>query len=262
MPPEDASQFLAGSTDRQRLLRHIADCPESPAQLAAALSLSRRSVQRHLRQFVDRGWAEKVDGAYQLTMTGTLVLAEHTTYLDALDRIETFRPFFRHLPDQDHLPDPRWLDTATLSVASAENPQAPVQHYLDSVREFGTGRIRMLSPVLNRMFHNAHAELAMKGAHTELVMASTTIERARELNPIEFELVVSVGVLDVYRLPEALVFGLTLGDERLLMGAYDDDGQLRACVESSHRAFLQWAERLFERYRGRSEVVDPSFPVS
>lgn len=258
MSTDETARFLAGSSDRRRLLGYLADEAGSPADLADALSMSRRSVQRHLRTFVERGWAEKDAGAYRLTTTGELVSEEVTDYLETLERIETFRPFFGHLPDPDHAPEPRWLATATLVTGSAENPQAPVQAYLDGVRALETDHVRMISPILSRPFHEAHAELAMSGVTTELVMDATTIRRARELNPTEFELVVGLDVLDLYRYPDAVRFGLTLGDDRMLMGAYDDDGNLRACVTSSDVAFYRWGSRLFDRYRGRADPVDSS----
>lgn len=261
MESDDTARFLAGSPERRRLLAHLAEHPGSPAELAEELSLSRRSVQRHLGQFVDRGWAHRADGAYRLTVTGELVVEEHAAYLDALDHVESFGEFFAHLPDREHAPEPRWLDAATLATATPETPQAPVRHYLDGVGEFETERVRMLSPVLSRQFHDAHAELALEGVHTELVMSADTVKRARELNPGEFELVVGVDVLDLYRHPGDVPVGLTLGDERLLVGAYADDGQLRACVASAHPEFYRWGERLFERYRDRAEPVEPSFSL-
>jgi predicted transcriptional regulator len=261
MPSPDAAHLLASSSDRQRLLAHLVDHPGSPADLAETLSLSRRSVQRHLRQFADRGWAEKADGAYRLTVPGELVAAEHATYVDALDTVERFSPLFAHLPDREHAPDPRLLDDATLVAADAASPQAPVRHYLESVRTFETDRIRMVSAVLSRLFHEVHADLALDGVHTELVMAADTIDRARELNPAEFEIVVSVDVLDLYRHPDEIPVGLTLGDDRVLIGAYDDDGNLRACVDSANPDLVAWGERLFERYRAQSKRIEPSFSL-
>ncbi|MFC7166010.1 hypothetical protein ACFQLZ_09895 [Halospeciosus flavus] len=161
----------------------------------------------------------------------------------------------------DHTPDPRWLESASLVTATKENPQAPVHEYLDRVREFDTDRIRMISPVLSRLFHDVHADLAMDGVHTELVLDADMVERARDLNPVEFKIVVSVGVLDLYRHPESIGFGLTLGDEQLLMGAYDDDGHLQACVHATNDEFLQWSTDLFERYRDESELVESPFSL-
>lgn len=255
MASDDIARFLAGSEDRRRLLTHLRDQPGSPSEVADALDVSRRSVQRTLGKLVDRSWAEKVDGAYRLTTVGELVTGTHANYVDTLDLLDGFAPFFRYLPDADHAPEAHWLRDATLVVATQEDPQAPVHHYVDSLRSFEEDRVRMLSPVLSRLFHDAHAELALDGVRTELVLSAAMVERARELNPAEFALVVGVDVLELYRHPEPVEFGLTLGADRLLVGAYDADGHLQAVVESTDEAFRTWADRLFERYRDRSERV-------
>lgn len=258
MPSDDTARFLAGSPDRRRLLERLAADPGSPAELAEALSAARRSVQRNLAEFADRGWAEKVDGAYRLTVAGELVADEHARYLDALDRVEAFEAFYRHLPDRDRAPDPRRLADADLTVASAADPQAPLHRYVEAVRAFDTDRVRMVAPVLSRLFHETHAELAFDGVRTELVMSAETVERARELNPAEFAVVTSVGVLDLYRHPGPVEVGLTLADDRLVACAYDGDGRLRACVESDDPGLLRWGADLFERYRDAAERVDPA----
>ena len=255
---DDAARFLAGSPERRRLLERLADDPGSPAELADALSMARRSVQRNLAGFADRGWAEKRDGAYRLTVTGELVADEHAAYLDSLSRVGAFEAFYRHLPDADRAPDPRWLADASLTVAGSADPQAPVHRYVEAVRAFDTDRVRMVSPVLSRLFHQAHAELAFDGVHTDLVMSAATVARAREMNPAEFAAVTSVGVLDLYRHPGPVEVGLTLGDDRLVACAYDDDGHLHACVESDDPSLLRWGAALFERYRDESERVTAS----
>lgn len=255
MPSTDAARFLAGSPDRLALLTSLDEGSASPADLAAEHDASRRSVQRNLAEFVERGWAETSGGTYRLTVTGSLVAEEHAGYVGALSRIEEFAPFFRYLPDPDHAPDPVWLADAEITVASEDDPQAPVHRYVTRVERLDTDGVKMLSPVLSRLFHEAHATLAIRGVHTDLVMPARTVRRARERNPIEFETVISVGVLSLYRHPEPFGVGLTLGDDRLLMAAYDDERRLRALVESANPAFHAWASDLFDRYRERSKPV-------
>lgn len=255
MGSEETARFLAGAPDRRRLLTHLAHTAGSPASLATDLDLSRRSIQRHLRAFVDRGWARKIDGRYQLTTTGTLVADEQRQHLETLDRIDRFDPLIRALPNSEHVPDLQWLTDATLSEATAADPQAPVHHYTNTVRSLETEHVRMISPVLSRLFHNAHADLARTGTHTELVLPSSLVDRAREQNPIEFGAVVSVGVLDLYRHPDEIAVGITITDDHTLLGAYDDDGQLRVCVDSTNESFREWAIELFEQYQGGSTAV-------
>ncbi|ELZ35321.1 hypothetical protein C474_00185 [Halogeometricum pallidum JCM 14848] len=251
----DDARFLADSPDRLTLLLRLSEGAASPSELAADGPSSRRSVQRNLAEFADRGWVEGGGGTYRLTVTGALVAEEHAAYVDALDRIDAFAPLFRHLPDREHAPDPAWLDDADLTVATDEDPQAPVHRYVTSVKRFDTNRVRMLSPVLSRLFHEAHATLALRGVHTELVMPASTAERARERNPTEFAAVVRSGALSLYRCPDAFRVGLVVGDDRLLLAAYDEEGQLRALAESDDSRFHAWATELFERYRERSERV-------
>jgi predicted transcriptional regulator len=258
MPTREPAQFLADSSDRVALLAHLRETPGSPSTVAESLSMSHRSVQRNLARLAERGWVEKRDGAYRLTTTGALVAEEHVTYLDALSHIEEHDTFFENLPDCEHAPDPRWLRDATLVTATAEDPQAPVHYYVKSVRAFESDRVRMLSPVLSRLFHDAHATLALRGVHTELVLSASMIERARELNPTEFEMVVSLPVLDLYRHPDPIPLSLTLGDRRALIGAYDEHGQMQTCVDASSGELLNWADDLYRRYRKRAEIVEPS----
>ncbi|WP_423744938.1 ArsR family transcriptional regulator (plasmid) [Haladaptatus sp. SPP-AMP-3] len=250
--PETVS-FLAGSPERLRLLIHLRESPGSPRDVADSLDVSHRSAQRNLSEFADRGWVRKRDGKYALTPSGELVTRTHANYVETLETIERFDAFFRHLPDATHLPDPAWLHDATLVVASADQPQAPVSHYVSRLRSRKTDSIRMLAPVLSRLYHDVHAELVFEGVETELVMPADTLETARSLNPLEFRLVRRA--IDIYRHDGPVEFGVTLGDGWALAGAYDDDGQLRALVECTHPAFFEWAEELYRRYRKESQPV-------
>lgn len=254
MSAHDAARFLATSPERLALLRRLADGPASPGDLAASGERSRRSVQRDLAAFAERGWVETTGGTYRLTAVGDLVAARHAAYVDSLDRIERFAPFYRGL-DREHAPPPAWLAGATLTTATEADPQAPVHEYVRRVEGLGAERIRMLSPVLSRLFHEAHAALAARGVHTDLVMPAPVVERARERNPTEFAAVVGSGAVSLRRSPESFRLGLTLADDRLLAGAYDEDRRLRALVESGDGDLYDWATELFERYREGAEPV-------
>ena len=113
----------------------------------------------------------------------------------------------------------------------------------------------MLSPVLSRLFHDAHAKLARRGVRTTLVMPAAMVERARERNPAEFTTIVTLNVLSLYQVSASFRIGLVLGDSRLLLAAYDDEKRLQALVEADDLQFYDWASNLFDRYLTRSERV-------
>ena len=254
---QDAARFLADSPDRLALLIRLREGAAGPVTLANDLDCARRSVQRNLAAFAERGWVERGDDGYRVTTVGDLAATTHADYLDRLERLDRFAPLLRHL-DADHAPPLSLLEDAELVVSAPENPQAPVQAYIDHLKRFDGDAIRMCSPVLSRIFHEAHASLAMRGVHTDLVLSESTAEKARELNPLEFETVLRVGVLDLYAHPDSVPLGLTVGEDRLLLAAYDEEGHLEACLATDDPNLLAWGGDLFERYRERSVKVELS----
>ncbi|WP_435154283.1 helix-turn-helix transcriptional regulator [Haladaptatus sp. DFWS20] len=253
MDVPDTVAFLAASPERLRLLTHLREQSGSPRDVTDATDVSHRSVQRNLSEFANRGWVEKHDGVYELTTSGELVAQTHADYVDTLGTISAYDPFYRYLPDGDHAPDPAWLADATLVTASPDQPQAPVSQYVKRLRARQTETVRMLAPVLSRLYHDAHAELVLSGVDTELIMSPERIETARASNPLEFRLVSRA--IDIYEHDGNVEFGLTLGDDWAFAGAYDDDGQLRALLECDEREFLNWAEALYREYRDRSSSI-------
>jgi predicted transcriptional regulator len=67
--------------------------------------------------------------------------------------------------------------------------------------------------------------------------------------------VIALDILSVYRFPDSFSIGLTLGDEQLLLAAYDDEKQLQALVEATETRLHAWASALFERYKEQSEKM-------
>jgi hypothetical protein len=82
-----------------------------------------------------------------------------------------------------------------------------------------------------------------------------TTREARQRNPLEFAAVVRLGVLDLYTRTEAVPFGLAVDGEQLLLGIYDDEGNLRACLHGDDPALVAWGEAQFENLRAGAERV-------
>lgn len=243
-------RFLADSPDRLALLERVGTEPGGPRDFAADLDQSRRSVQRNLAAFAERGWVEKRDGEYHLTTKGDVVASEHREYVTALDVIEDKEQLYRHLP-RGHAPDPSAIADATVVAAEPDHPQAPVSHYVSVVESIDTDRIRMFSPVLSRIFHDAHAQRVVEGVRTDLILDADRVAAAREKNPGEFATVVAVPTLTLYRHADPIEFGLTVMDDRALVLSYHD-GQVRACLDATDPAVVDWARDQFDRFRERS----------
>lgn len=249
---DDTTRFLADSPDRLALLERLRNAPASPSILTDDLDPARRSIQRNLAAFEDRGWIERCDDGYRLTAAGDAVGRTHADYRDRLSRIDEYAPLLSHL-DPGHAPDPELL-AGDLVNATEADPQAPIHAYTERLREMDGDRVRVCSPVLSRAFHEAHAALALHGVHTELLLSTPTARRAKELNPVEFGAVLRAGPLDLFVRDGPVPFGLALGEGSLLLGAYDD-GQLQTCLHATDPDLLAWAEAEFEMLREHGRRV-------
>ncbi|AEN05644.1 winged helix-turn-helix domain-containing protein [Halolamina sp.] len=250
----DAARFLADSPDRVALLEHLRDGPAGPASLADALDCARRSVQRHLAACEERGWVQRGDGGYRLTAAGDAAGRVHADYRERLAAVDRAAPLLSHL-DPGHAPAPELLTDAEVVAASATDPHAPIQAYVEALRGFTGGRVLLCSPVLSRAFHEAHAELARRGVHTDLLLSTATAREARERNPFEFAAVVRLGVLDLYTRAAPVPLGLAVDGEQMLLGAYDGEGNLRACLHSDDPELVAWGETQFDALRDGAQRV-------
>lgn len=250
----DAARFLADSPDRVALLEHLREGAAGPARLADVLDCARRSAQRHLAACEERGWVQQGDGGYRLTAAGDAAARVHGEYQERLAAVDRAAPLLSHL-DSAHAPPPELLTDTEVIAASATNPQAPIQAYVERLRRFTGSRVLLCSPVLSRAFHEAHAELARRGVHTDLLLSTRTAREAQQRNPLEFAAIVRLGVLDLYTRPDHVPFGLAVDGTQLLLGTYDDDGNLRACLHGDDPALVAWGEAKFEDLRAGSERV-------
>ena len=251
---DDTARFLADSPDRLALLERLRGAPASPSALVADLDPARRSIQRNLAAFENRGWVERYGDGYRLTATGDAVVRTHADYLEQLRRIDEYAPLLTHL-DREQAPDPALLADADLVVASDADPQAPIHAYTERLGELDGNRVRVCAPVLSRAFHEAHAGLALEGVRTELLLSTPTARQAKELNPLEFAAVLRAGPLDLFVRDDPVPFGLALGEGSLLLGAYDDS-DLRACLYGTEPGLLAWGESAFETLREDARRVD------
>jgi predicted transcriptional regulator len=250
----DAARFLVDSPDRLDLLERLRESPGDPRDIAVDMDQSRRSIQRHLGAFEERGWVRTDEDRYALTTKGEVIARTHRESLESLETIETQGDLYEPLPT-DVAPDPALLTDATVVTADRDHPQAPVSHYASVVESVETDRFRMIAPVLSRIFHEVHADRVLDGVSIELVLDTETTTAPREKHPAEFATVVSVPRYQLYRHPPSIDFGLTVADERAVLLAYGDSGQVTACADSEHPEFLTWVESLFGRYRSGAKSV-------
>lgn len=251
------ARFLSASSERFQILLHLHENPSSPRDITETFPISRSCVQDTLRKLIEKDWAEKRGGKYHLTTNGKIITDWHERYVDTLAHIAACEPFIHNIPDHEYMPELRWLHDANVIIADSNRPYAPMTQFVQSLRERSIQQVRGIMPVLSQPFINTQKELLERGIETELILGADTVAVIRSTNPETAKAALDPDLFTLYEYEGGVEFGLTLVDERILMGAYNRNGQLRALVDSANPEFFEWAEELYASHQEEAQSIEP-----
>ncbi|WP_338739639.1 helix-turn-helix transcriptional regulator [Haloplanus salilacus] len=250
-------EFLALSANRVAVLRRLVDGRHTRGDLAMATGASQATLGRILRDFEDRSWIERVDGGYTATATGELVA---DGFLDLLEIMETeveLRSVVRYLPTDAIDFDLRRFDDATITVPSGTKPNAPVSRVLDLLRD--ADEIRAFSHAFNEGSLTVVEERVTDGESTfEGVFSRRALDAVADDAGLRRRL---DSLLDApgtnVRVREAEIpVAVTVADDVVHMLLRDEDGVLRASIDSDDPIVRAWAHDTFDRYWNAASPVD------
>jgi predicted transcriptional regulator len=242
--------FLAGSDNRVRLLRELRDRPGRGAELARRCSLPRSTVHRCLDGLTARGWTEKAAGNYRLTTAGSLVLSAYEELTGTIETAVEHGSFLEHIGTVGESLPIEAIREATVIEATPENPYATMEHSVDVFESASFDWMRGIVPITARSFNEAGRPLVEADIDMEIVIDERVLETARETYAEAHQLGLDSDNFVQYVHPEPLSFGLAILDEdRVLVGAYDEHGNPRACLDGTDDALIEWAEDTYEEYR-------------
>lgn len=255
MPSADEGvRFLASSQNRVALLETLDSGPHRPAELVERLGLSRSATHRNLRELTERGWVRRVDGGYVCTVGGRLVLAGYEELVGAIRLVDEYERSLDALADAGLSLSPSVLDRATVVTATRNNPHAPIQYYVDRIEGVDATRFRGISPVVSPLFNDAHESLLTEEVTAELVLGSAALSTSKSEYDAEFDAAVADDGLVLYVYPDRLSFGLSIVDDRVFLGAFEE-GQLVACFEWEDTEIRSEALAAYESHRERAHEV-------
>ena len=251
-------QFLTGSPQRRNLLSALCDAPGRPCELGGRVEATRTTIHRILAGFLDRQWAVKRDGEYQVTVTGRRMWSQYERLLSEAERAREFGPFAANLgPVADELPASA-LESGQLTGSSDGDPLAPVSRLTEWFRATD-GDVYAVSPIVAEPFNEAGAELLESGVEIEYVIDRSVLERSRERYAEELALGRDHDRIDIYVHSDPLEIGIVVDDSRCCVVAYDDEGNIHATLEASDGATRAWAMDAYERRRERAEPIEAVF---
>jgi predicted transcriptional regulator len=250
-------EFLALSPNRVAVLRRLAEEPHTRTDLVVATGASQATLGRILRDFEDRSWIRRVDGAYVATATGELVA---DGFLDLLDIVETeteLRPIVEYLPTDALGFDLRRFDDATITVPSGTKPNAPVGRVLDLLGEASS--VRAFSHAFNEGSLGVVERLVTAGEMTfEGVFSRDAIDAVADDEDLCRRLESLLESPDAsVRVHEAgIPLAVTVADDTVHLLLRDAHGVLQASVDTDDPVVRDWAHERFERYWKAGSPLD------
>lgn len=251
-------EFLALSANRVEVLRLLAANRRARSDLAAAIGASQATLGRILSDFEERSWIRREDGEYVATATGRLVVEGFTDLLEILETEGKLRDVVRYLPTRAMEFNLRRLADATITVPSQTRPNAPVQRVIDLVGD--ADEVRVFSHAFNEQSLALLRERTTRGEGTfRGVFSRSAIDALADDSGLRGQL---ASLLDADGAAirvgeEGISLAVTVADDVVHLLLRDDDGVLRASVDTDDPAVRSWAQDAFDRYWRTASPLDP-----
>ncbi|WP_049927483.1 helix-turn-helix transcriptional regulator [Halopiger goleimassiliensis] len=249
-------EFLALSPNRVRVLELLADGRYTRRELADETGASQATLGRILGDFADRSWIVREDSEYTTTATGRLVAEGFADLQEILETEHRLRDIVSYLPT-DHLGfDLRRLSDATITTPSRTRPNAPLTRLLELLE--GADEVRTASHAFNEQTlrviekRTTSGEQAFEGCFSRSAIDALTeaADLRRRLGSVLGSDNATVAVVD--RVPLAVM----VVDDVVYLLLRDDQGILRASVDTDDPEVRSWAEETVERYWSEAAVLE------
>lgn len=248
--------FLAGSENRVRVLEALRERPYRQSELTERCGVSRSTAHRILGGLSERDWVRKDDGQYRTTAGGEFVLDRYETLEAAIERVEERGSFLNRLGGLATTLPPAALGEATVVSTTPEDPQAAIGYLAETIATATAETFYAISPIVSPMLNEAAWGLIEAGAHMELLIDTSVLDASRVAYPAALEDAYRIENFELYVHPGDLDFSLTILDGRVLVGAFDERGILRECLDGTDEALVEWATTVYEDHRAAAERAD------
>jgi len=253
-----ADDLLGTAMDREDLLAAVADAPLTKAELSARLDVSRSTVHRAVTELAARGLV--VDGrSVRATPSGRRCLDLLRAAQAALDDLAAAgEPFAAVDPDAPV----GWplLRGATVHAPAPADPGRPFEVAAAFIRE-ATG-IRGLAHALGqpRLAGLFRSRVVRDGIPLEIVFADRVVDGVfgRRLDDLGAMARHGLRAYAAPAVPFSMMCGPTPDGPRVVLTAYDDDDSPTGTLVNDRPAAVDYAARLFQRYRDRAADVTPA----
>ena len=255
------SSLLALLQKRSYVLALLVGETRAKPELVGELDVSRSTVDRAVRELVERGLVRRSNGGFTATLPGRLAHDAYSEFHDQIRVLAETSDLLKCLSAHAE------LDLCVLTGADVVEAEQPAPYKPASRLEEHIGRatsIRTLSRALTsiRVADLLHEAVTERGVPVEAVYPESVVEFMRTERWDERHEMAASGNYQVYETDD-LPFGLLLLEESdrttVCVSIYDDTNDLRGVVVNDTPEAVSWAQTLFEAYRDDAVDITDTF---
>lgn len=217
-------------------------------ELEQRLDVSRSTVHRFTRSLRENGLIERTGSEFVLTPLGEVTAEEVTKFQSTIETAWELAPILQAAATHDIDIDIKPFTDATVTSAAPGDPYRPVNRFMSLVKS--TETLRGLDPAsISPMHVDEMYDRIRNGMKTEAVYPLAVAKDFLTSYPKRAQTVLESGYLTLW-IHNDLPFGLTLYDDRIGVGIYDDEtGLLRIYADTDAPIAREWAEDVYTGYR-------------
>lgn len=252
--PAEIFPLLARRAD---LLDALRGTERTKSELADALSVSRSTVDRTVRDLESHDLVERGD-AVSLTLSGALALDAFDRFADQLGTLDEISSLLDSLPTDANV-DPVLLRNAAVVNPSRVAPQRAVETYRELVGD--ATRVRgFVSAVLDTNVSTFREQIVERDVPVELVLAPDALDVLVASHDDAIVEARASGNFSLYRATTTLEYSLMLvehGSVTYVCGLFYDDSGRVGLVRNDDPDVVAWAEDVYEAIRSDAEALLP-----
>ena len=262
-PPPDDLEFLVSSAHRIAVLESLRSGPRDRDTLRSVTGASSPTMSRILADFERRNWVERQEGSYALTSLGVFVADRLGGFVGAMTIEQELRDVWDSLPHDLEGFDAGLFEDVRVTRPNPGYPDRAIERRIELIEGTTTWRGAGVAMLGLRTLETSFDRFLDPGAglHCEYIYPPEVFEEL--LSWGDTEAIVAAIETEQYTvllhedLPLEDRYELCLFDECVTICCYDEDqGGLRALVETTSREVRAWAESTYERLRAEATPLE------
>lgn len=231
--------------------------PLQQSEIRERLDKSKSTTHRRVNTLEEMDFASKNGDGYVLTDLGEAVAERTAEYVSEVRTAQEYEEFLETLDGTSlTLAD---IADGKVTRATRENPVAPLVRLAEVTANASEVRV-LTNSVAPESFKVGREKMRRGEQEVEMVIDGRTMKsiRGNDWFGEEARHDLRSGSLSLWVHDENIPYQIGILDDRLCLGAEDDDRMPVALLETEKNTAVEWAERIFEEYRKRSRRLEPS----